>query len=873
MICVQSHNSTVLKRCILLGITLLILWSSLHAQQIELLARPYHCNLKKGKVKDFLEEINNKSGIIIEYASSSLELEKIIELDGNETSLGAVLQKVLHSQRVKLQKLNNKIILVPATSVINTDAFVPSYTFYGFVKDEFGKEPLIDATIQEKQSRRGILTNSHGFFSLTLSEGTHQVEISYSGYFRKLIDIYLHSNKRFDIELSARKEIQEEVIVVSGNGLKRNGSDKISTDEEGEINYFMGENDPIRSAYLLPGVKNITESFSNMLVRGGSTDENLFLLDGNPVYNPTHMLGSLSIVNQTSVKSMRLFKNDFPAKYGGALSSVIDVYTKDGNMEHWQGEANAGLLAGSFTLEGPIVKNKTATMVSFRHSWPVSGLKIFQKNIDPDFYDLHLKLTHLLDKNDKLMINFYTGRDRIKQTQDNADNLHRWGNIVASAGWNRVIGAKSYVNTSVNMSHYDNLGGFQYTLYDQNNVPIQTKSLGTFASIVKYNARSTAEITITNKTKLNIGVEFARTIIKPFDTKLSSQLEENTSNFKSFDPLPFNELSGYAESELRLTKKLFIRPGLRFTDYHFSNYNFVGFEPRFFISYRTGHSQQVYFSVNRMTQYLHLVTSPYLGVNSDLWVPSTKILKPEQSESYNLGYSMITKNGFRLSADGYWRQLKNVTNYTEGKSYFINETNWQKNIETGKGWSYGIEWIVQKNAKKISVHAAYTLSWSWRQFYDINNGEKFPFKYDRRHNINAGFVYHPNKWLNFSALWSFATGDAFSLPDYIYPDYDNAQQIINPDDLLKNYRFIYHYSLVNQYRTSPYQRLDFAITYHTPKQKKIRSIITAGVYNVYGSPDQYAYDLRGSLNDKSIIIEQRNKLFDLTPYLSYTLKF
>ena len=845
------------------------------AQKKELLSRPFHSLIKTGTVKKFLDELNARSGIIIEYASNSLEADRSIELDGSETSVGALLKKLLNDQRVKLLEKNNKLILVPAPSFINTDELVPVYTFFGFVKEENSKEPMADATVIEQSGNKADVTNPYGYFSLSLPEGMHRIEISYVGHNTRIIEITLKANTRADIELSVKQEKQElqEVVVLANDDVKNNSSDKITADQYESYNYLLGENDPVRSAYLLPGVKNIPVSFNGMFIRGGGSDANLFLMDGNVVYNPTHMLGALSIVNQTSMKSMRLFKSDFPSKYGGATSSVIDVYTKDGNMKQWQGEANAGTLAGSITLEGPVVKNKTAVMASFRQSWLIPLFTKFQKNINPDFYDVHFKMTQLLNKNNKLMVNFYNGEDNVKQTGGNTDNLHKWGNTIVSLAWNRVIGAKSFVNTSLNMSRYDNLGAFKYTLYNEDNEALETRSLGTFTSIQQYNVKTQAEIHVTNKTKLNFGAKLVHTIIKPFDTKVSKELEDDESGFTSFEPLPFDELSAYGESEIKLGKRLYVRPGLHFSAYQFRDFRFLSFQPRFFTAYKIGPKQQLFASYNRMTQYLHLVTNPYLGKNSDIWLPSTEKLQPEESESYNLGYSFNNKKGLKISVDGYWKELRNVTNYAEGKSYFVNEENWEQNVETGKGWSYGIEWMMQKTKGKISAHAAYTISWSWRQFDKINNGEQFPYKYDRRHSLNLGLAYHYNKKLDLSLLWSFSTGDVFSLPDYIYPDFDNAQQVSHPDDLLKDYRFVYHYTAVNQYRTSPYHRLDAAVNFHSAKNKKIKSMITAGVYNVYGSPDQYVYDLKGSLNDKTIVIESSNKFFNITPYISFTLKF
>jgi len=860
------------KESFVLALFFFLSLNNIIAQKTDIRSRPYQSSIKKATVKTFLEEIRNKTGIVIEYSSNNLSLDNIIELDGTEKSLGMLLQKVLKDQRVKLLEKDNKIILAVSPTPINTDNLVPFYTLFGFINEDISMEPMIDATIVDTANQKIILTNAHGYYSISLPEGEHQLQVSYAGYIPKIIHLSLHANTRMDMGLIAKTEMTE-VIVTADNQLKKNGSDKIPSDLNESYNFFLGENDPTRAAYLFPGVTSIPENFSGMLVRGGGPDENLFLLDGTQVYNPNHMLGALSVVNQTSLKSLRLFKSDFPSRFSGSLSSVIDVYTKDGNMEHWQGEANANVLSGSFTLEGPLIKNKTAVMTSFRHSWPSSALLRFQNNLQPDFYDIHFKLTHLLSKNDKLMFNFYNGRDKVNQSGKNTDNLHQWGNLLGSVRWNHLIGTKSFINTSVDMSRYSNLGGFKYSLLDDNEEVVQSRSLGTFSSIEHYNAKIQAEIYLSGKARLNIGTGLNHTIIKPFDTKITLHLEDNEEGFTSFQPLPFDDLSGYAEIEYKANHHFFIRPGLHVSNYQFKNYQFLSFQPRFFTAYQFDAKNQVFGSFNRMTQYLHLVTNPYLGLNADIWVPSTAALEPEESESYNLGYAFNNKKGFRFSLDGYWKSLHNITNYAGGKSYFINDKNWEQNIQYGKGWSYGMETLLEWTARKISLHLTYTLSWSWRQFENINNGKKFPYKYDRRHVANLGIAYHLSGKFDISALWSYSTGDVFSLPDYIYPDFDNVQQINNPDDLLKNYRFIYQFTGANQYRTSDYQRLNASVQYHSSKQKKIRSVIAVGVYNMSGSPDQYSYDLLGSLNNKSVLIETGSTVYSIIPYVSFTLKF
>lgn len=843
------------------------------AQKKSALYRPFHSRIQKGTIHQFLDEINKESGIAIEFSSTIFNEEKTVLLHDDPVTLGALLQQVLQGEKVKAIEKNDKILLVPSATALRPDALLPMYSFFGIIREEGSLEPLGEATILEPDSRKATVSNVQGYFSISLPEGRHALEISYAGYHTETVIIDIHWDQRKDISLAYREDIPE--VIVAGPIDKKD--QRILPNQYEAYNNILGENDALRTLYLLPGVLNAADASSGLLVRGGEQDGNLFLLDGNPVFNPTHMLGALSIVNKTSMRSMQLFKSDFPSKYGGRLSSVIDVNTKDGNMQKWGGEANLNFLAGSFTVEGPLEKDRTAMMISFRHSMFNALLNVFKKDFDNDFYDVHFRLTHLLDRNNKLTASFYNGRDQLglQVNDNNLNNRQRWGNTVASLGWTHLLGSNSFVSTSVNTSSYYNLANYIYTIYDDSTgAPVSSRTFSTYSSIAQYTGKTQFEVRASNSIKLNFGAEAAFTRIKPFESKIDSTISIDPSAFQSFTPLPFREYTVYSESELSLGKHWLVRPGIHFSAYEFRNFHYTSWQPRFFTAYRLKEGQQLFFSYNRMVQYLHLLTNPSLGINSDTWVPATGVLTPEVSNTLDLGYTLKTIQKFSFTAGAYWKKMNNVTNYAEGKSFFINtDSSWEQNVETGKGWSYGLELMAEKSSRKVNVHMAYTLSWNWRQFDQINQGRRFPFKYDRRHNLNIAVTYKADKTKDISMLWTIASGDLYTLPERIYPDYDNAQQTYSPDDALREYRFIYHFSGVNDYRTSPYHRLDLAASYHPVKKKRLGWNISTGVYNVYGAPSQYAYGLEGTLKGKSIVIVMKNKLFNITPYVSSTVSF
>ncbi|MCO6497166.1 MAG: TonB-dependent receptor [Chitinophagaceae bacterium] len=852
------------------------------AQKRELLARPWSSELRSGTVIQFLEELNSGKEIIVQYATNIIDGKKHVVLEGTESTVGAVLRKVLAGQKVKVLEKNNKLLLVKSESEIKADDLVPVFTFYGFVREQSSSESLIGATILEESSGKGVATNNFGYFSLLLPEGRNRIQVSYIGFNPQIIEINLVADMRYDVTLSVKQQetVLDAVVIPTSENNKKNGGVNIGSRHYDSYNYLMGEDDPLRSAFLMPGVLNIPSSFNGMYVRGSGADENLFLMDGNKVFNPTHILGVLSIVNHTSMKSMQLFKSDFPSKYAGATSSVIDVYTKDGNMQQWRGEAEIGVLSGSFTIEGPGVKDKMAVMGSLRHSLPPAVTSVFQKGVKSDFYDMHLKATQVINKNNSLMLNFYNGQDVVRQELRNEDNLTKWGNLIGSAVWNRVFGSRSFLNTSINMTRYKSLSGLKFKLLadddqdnDDDDEVLDSATMTTLTYMQQYSLKTQGEIYLNTKAKLNFGAELSHTIISPFDPKFSEDLDDDEGGFASFPKMKFNELSVYGEGEFKIGNKLLVRPGTHVSAYRYSNYSFLSVEPRFFTSYKVAPGHQIFGSFARMTQYLHLVSNSLQTINSDLWVPSTSMLLPEQSCSYNLGYEFSNRKGVKVSVEGYWKTLRNVTDYADGKSYLTNNEGWEQSIITGKGCAYGMEAMIRKTNGDLTFVTSYALAWSWRQFENINQGEKFPYKYDRRHALNIGAGYKAGNHFGAVALWTFSSGDAFSLPDYVYPDYDRVNQIISPEDLLKDYRFVYNTSQHNQYRTSPYNRLDFAFTYNTDKSKKSYLSIIAGVYNIFSSPDQYVYTVKGSATSVNRVVEDGFMTFDRTPYITFSFKF
>jgi hypothetical protein len=840
------------------------------AQKGSLFYRHYRPPFQQASIKNFLDDMNRTTGVVIEYASSAIDTGNVVMLRRHSNNIGSVLQQVLQHQYINIIEKNNKLIIIPSSSLLPQDFFLTYYAVYGIIKEVSSGEPLANATVWQPGTQKGCLSNIHGHFTLLLPKGKQVLYVSYAGYNNRLVEIDLDANTRTDILLTPKSDIPEVTVVSAAQPYKKEPN--LLRKGEDAYDIFLGESDVMRSLYMQPGVKNIPEITNGMLVRGGSPDQNVFLMDGNNVFNPTHLLGTVSIINKSSVKSLNLYKSHFPSRYGGGLSSVIDVQTKDGNMQQWKGEANAGLLAGSFTVEGPLKKDKAAIMVSYRHSWINPVLDVLKCGIDVNFYDLHVKYTQWLGKKDKLMLTGYAGHDRLKLHQNYTNNQQQWGNKTLSLTWNRLLGPRAFLNTSVNASEYHNIAGFRYSLYDSLGTAMQNRVYNTYSSVKHYKARTILELYAGNSVKINVGGKASFTRIHPFDSNIAANFIEKPDDFDAFPPLSFQEYVLFYENEIRLGNRFFLRPGMHVSHFRYKDFKYTSWQPRFYAIYRLTKQHQLEFSYNHMTQYMHLVTNPYLGINSDAWLPSTAILRPEEGDLFNIGYTWRGNKKLTIGAEVYYKQLKNVTNYAEGKNLFLNNAEWEQNVQLGKGWCYGLELKTEKVTDKWYLHLGYTLSWNWRKFKDINEGNKFPFKYDRRHDLNVAATYQLNKRWYFSSLWTFSTGDVFTLPDRAYPDFDAAQQIYDPL-APKEYRLIYHSSVANQYRTLPYHRLDISGSYRHHLSRRLAGRVTTGIYNIYGSPNQYMYDLQGTLGKRSLVVTTRYQFFKITPYLSYTVNF
>lgn len=713
--------------------------------------------------------------------------------------------------------------------------------------EEGSQEPLAYATVKDLATGQLSQANRFGYYHILLTPGKHYLEVSHNSRPFKIITAEIELSTKKNLIVSATK--LPEAKIEGGNMLQQDGGSRIDKYQADAYNNFLGETDPARSLYLMPGNIETQETTGKLVVRGGDPDQSVFLLDGNQVFNPSHLLGEISIVNSTLVKSIRQFKNDFPSRFDGAISSVTEVNTRDGNMEKWSVEGNAGLLAGSVALDGPLIKKRTAMMFSMRHSWSNPLLNIIDDNYRLRFYDIHFKLTHQINTNSKLMFTGYLGKDRLILHDPGARYIQRWGNRLGTLNWLHLLGSRSFVSTTLNATNYSNLAGVKFTPFNDSITQTGDSNVfNNYGSIQKLEAKTQFEFNSWPNARFRFGSRYSHTTIRPFTTNISSAFLEETDDYQAIGPFRFGEFSTYFENELLIGSNILIRPGFNFADYNFKHFTHLSLQPRLFAAYRINRQQQLTLSYAQMTQYLHQVNSPSLDINSEFWVPSTNLLRPVESIMVNLGYNFKDKKGLYLSADAYYKEMRNITNFTEKGNIFYNGDSWEEDILTGKGHSYGLELLSRKQVHKWQLQLSYALTYSDRQFPGINDGKRYPFRYDRRHNLNATISYSPIKNLDLNAVWYFSSGDAKMLPDSTGAGYQPS-------------------------RLKAYHRLNLNAGFTFQTRRQLSHKISAGLYNAYQARNTYSPDSAIPDNSAYNTSSTGTRLFDLTFYLSYSFKF
>jgi outer membrane receptor for ferrienterochelin and colicin len=681
----------------------------------------------------------------------------------------------------------------------------------------------------------------------------------------------------------------------------------ISALEVKSVPMLFGEKDLFKTLILMPGVSSGTEGASGIFVRGGSPDQNLIILDEATIYNANHLLGFFSIFNGNAIKSAELIKGGFPARYGGRLSSVIDVKMKEGNKQSYHGEGGVGLLSGNFMVEGPIVKNKSSFMVSGRRTWfdllmrPVMSLVTDGFSTGYFFYDLNTKLNYDFNDKNKLYVSAYFGRDKFVSSVKDNWGMYKskynaglyWQNGLTTVRWNHMFFNKLFSNLSFIFSDYTmnvfqnyseeygkekeyfgvdfNSGIRDYSLkYDLTYIPNPLNTILMGAMVTYHEARPNAV-----------------------------QVKMNTLNSKKTTLAQGLEYILYVEDEINIKNKLRINPGFRLNFFSVPQQTYVLPEPRLSVGYNFRKDLSIKASYAMMNQYMLLLSSSTIGLPTDLWVPVTKNIRPQRSQQVALGLVYEPKKiGMTFSVEGYYKKLNRIIAYLPGSSFLSglegalwgnsddnNNMDWESKITVGQGWSYGVEFLARRTVGKFTGWVGYTLSWSQQQFKELNYGEKFWARNDRRHDLSIVLMYSPTKRINLSLSWVYATGNALTLPDDTYrvetvndilTKYTNIQQ--GGKDWWEWVSSAENFGKKNDFRMEAFHHLDVSVQFIRPHRKNPRfeSIFELSVYNLYNHKNPFIYITRDTWNPRDDSYSRRLAkvtIFPIIPSFTYSFRF
>jgi hypothetical protein len=772
-----------------------------------------------------------------------------------------------------------------------------SYTINGYIQDITSGEKLISANIYNAKTYEGTVTNVYGFYSITLPSGDHELNISFIGYEPQIMYIDLQKDTSITIELSPAVSLAEiEIVAAAEKNIAEESqmsTMEVPIEQIKKIPAFLGETDVLKALQLLPGVQSGGEGQSGLYVRGGSPDQNLILLDGTPVYNVSHLFGFFSVFNSDVIKDVKLIKGGYPARYGGRLSSVLDINMKEGNMKEIHGAGSIGLVASKLTLEGPIVKDKTSFIISGRRTYIDLLARPFLKkefenegedgNLGYYFYDVNAKVNHIIGDKDRIFLSFYAGDDRFYFNSKEIDTAVRdftesnigWGNITSAIRWNHIWTPKLFSNFTLTYSNYDLDTKVGYGTENTITGFTEEISVGYLSGINDYAAKIDFDWVPNPNHFVKFGISGIQHKFKPgtFDLFQLSE-DENFELTLGQENIITQEIDVYIEDDYKINDKLKINAGLHGSGFIVKGKSYLSLQPRLSGRYLLSDGSSIKASFATMRQFVHLLAFEGIGLPTDLWVPTTERVKPQDSWQVALGYAFKISKHYDLTIEAYYREMSNLVAYKEGSGLFeLND--WQERVTQGNGTSKGIEIFLQKKKGRFSGWLGYTLSFTDRQFDDLNFGESFPYKYDRRHDLSVVAIYEIGPRINLSASWVYGTGNAVTLANSQYVTLHPSSSTGNflrpsfPQDVLAR----------NNYRMRSYHRGDLSINFVKQKKKHKRTW-SIGAYNIYNNKNPFyitsdtetTYDSSGNIIEENFVLNQQS-LFPIIPFVNYSFEF
>lgn len=769
----------------------------------------------------------------------------------------------------------------------------------GYVEDAQTGEELIGATVRVLELEgTGTTTNIYGFYSLTLPPGNYTLAYNYIGYARETRELQLTEDLKLSVSLRPA-DVQLKEVVVSTEREDANvsevdmGREKLSIEQVQKLPALFGEVDILRTIQLLPGVQNAGEGTTGLFVRGGSADQNLILLDEATVYNASHFLGFFSVFNPDAIKNLEIYKGGIPARFGGRLSSILDIQMKDGNDKDFVFSGGIGSISSRLTAEGPIVKDRSSFILSGRRTYADVFLRLSpNEDINNNtlyFYDFNAKLNYKLNDNNRFFLSGYFGRDVF-----GVEDLFGldWGNTTATARWNHVFSDRLFLNTSLIYSRFDygfdandGVNSFLWkSLLEEQNLKadfswfLNPENTITFGLNSIYHHFGPPEITFEGETEIDDIELFDRYAIEQafyagnehkINEKLSLEYGLRYSFFMNVGPgkvYQYQDVLPRTDATITDTLSYESLEKIKFYD---------GLEPRFGARYLLGESSSVKASYNRMFQYLQIASNATAGLPIDRWIPSDPYIRPLIGDQLAAGYFRNFRNNtFEASVEVYYKWMQRLIDFKPAAQILL--TN---NIETevleGKGWAYGAEWLLRKNTGNTTGWIGYTLSRTMRQVPGINNNQPYPARYDRIHDLSVVLTHELNPRLSLSGTFVYSTGAAVSFP--------SGRTVIAGQEMP-----VYDEGRRNANRMPPYHRLDLSATLkgRQRKNRKWEGSWVFSVYNAYARKNAFTITFEEVFNndpsfepDSGDPIVSRELgavklyLFSIIPSVTYNFKF
>lgn len=751
--------------------------------------------------------------------------------------------------------MNNlqKIILLTIFHVILISVSSQNVIIKGYVNDFNTGETITGVNIFDTVSFTGASTNNFGYFTLQVkSVEIHTLRFSHVGYETKILTLKLDTDTILRVGLKLLSNNLNEITVLSQKKLEERpeiSKMNIPVSTILTLPSISGEPDILKAIQLLPGVHMGAENTNGLFVRGGSPDQNLFLLDDVTLYSVNHLGGFFSVFDPSMLKSIEIFKGGFPARFGGRISSVIDVRNKDGNLFKSHGEISAGLLSGKIFIEGPLISSKSSYALSYRisnfglYSLLMNKIQGVNYTQGYNFYDMNFKSNFMLSPRNRLFFSIYSGDDNIyyKESDVSIERTNyiysgnsnvRWGNNAGSFRWLHIFENGIFNNTTLSITNYRYINSVESVINNKTNNTKQTDYYISKSGINDLSLKSDAEIQLNNNNIIRFGLSMVNHWFET-GSVAHSQLQSDNENKIFRSDLGSFDIYSYIEHEFEIQKNINVNFGFRSGVYVVNNKVFPVLEPRFVLNYKFSPSVSLKTAFCKMNQNIHLLTNSDGGFPTDIWIPATDKMKPENSDQYSIGLAHTSSKNYEFSVEIYTKKLKNLIDYKDGIIVSNNQQNWEQKVEIeGLGKTKGIEFLLQKKYGCFNGWFAYTLSSNKRKFANINNGKEFHFTYDQTHNISIAGNYTIQKSITLSAVWMYHSGNFVTLPSAKY-------QLINYDFSKKDdFSVVEIYTEKNGFRFPDYHRLDFSIN----KAKQLKSgqrNWSINVFNFYNRQNAY----------------------------------